>query len=95
MDTAPLPRRWWKRPLLRLSVRMLMVLVLLVGGGLGWVVRRATIQRQAVESIKKAGGRVAYDWEFPNGKPTLKGATSPWVVSGVDSLFLLLHSRRE
>jgi hypothetical protein len=35
-----------------------MVLVLIVGGGLGWFVRRATVQRDAVEAITAAGGSV-------------------------------------
>ena len=51
-------RRW-----LRLSVRGLMILVLILGGGLGWIVHRAKTQRVAVAAIEKAGGWVRYDWE--------------------------------
>jgi hypothetical protein len=35
-----------------------MVLVLIVGGGLGWFIRRATVQRGAVKAITAAGGSV-------------------------------------
>ena len=51
-------RRW-----LRLSVRGLMILVLILGGGIGWIVHRARVQRDAVAAIEKAGGWVRYDWE--------------------------------
>lgn len=58
-------RRSW----LRLSIRGLMVLVLILGGGFGWAVHRAHVQRDAVEVIQKAGGRVMYDWINGPGKP--------------------------
>lgn len=47
----------WQR-LLRPSVRGLIVLVLVVGAGLGWLVRCAQIQREAVAAIQNAGGLV-------------------------------------
>ena len=53
---------------LRFSVRRLIVLVLVIGAGLGWLVRSARIQRDAVAAIQKVGGRVWYDWELRNGK---------------------------
>ncbi len=56
--TATRPRR--RR--LRLSLRGLMVLVLVVGGMLGWKARRASIQRRAVTQIKAAGGTLLYDY---------------------------------
>ena len=59
--------------LLRLSVRELMVLVLVVGAGLGWMVRSARIQREAVEAIKSAGGTVRYDWEWNHGHTITAG----------------------
>jgi hypothetical protein len=46
----------------RFSVRGLIVLVLLIGGGLGWMVREAHMQRDAVAAVVKAGGTVLYDW---------------------------------
>ena len=41
---------------LRLSVRALMVLVLITGGGLGWLVYSARIQRDAIAAIQR--GRI-------------------------------------
>ncbi len=64
------PSRW--RP--RVSLRALMVLVLLIGGLLGWRVRRASIQRRAVAAIRAAGGSVFYDYQVPVGKPWQIGA---------------------
>jgi hypothetical protein len=77
----------WRR-FLRFSVRGLIVLVLVIGGGLGWIVREARIQREAVAAIRKAGGTVLYDWQWrdgdliPGGKPCAPG----WLVDliGVD-----------
>ncbi len=54
---APRRRRW----LVRLSLRASMGLVLVLGGALGWVVRRATVQRDAVAAIRATGGTVGYD----------------------------------
>ena len=66
-----------RRRFLRFSVRGLIVLVLLVGVWLGWIVRIARIQREAVAAIMGAGGGVKYDWErerrrgkvIPGGRP--------------------------
>ncbi len=44
---------------------MLMALVILLGVGMGWVVRRARVQREAVEMIKAAGGEVVFDYQRP------------------------------
>jgi internalin A len=44
-----------------------MVVVLITGCGLGWVIHRARVQREAVVAIKKAGGHVAYDWQQVKG----------------------------
>ena len=49
---------------LRVSVRALMILVLLAGGGLGWFVRKGRFQRESVAAIEKAGGIVFYDCEI-------------------------------
>ena len=61
-DQANPESRLWRR-LQRFSVRGMIVVVLLVGGSLGWFVRSARIQREAVAAIEKAGGGVSYDWE--------------------------------
>ena len=68
----PKSRRRW----LRMSVRGLIVLVLLIGVALGWVVRSAHIQRDAVAAIESAGGGVIYDWEAQNGPEA--SSTGPW-----------------
>ena len=47
-----------------ISVRGSIVLVLFVGGWLGWVVRSPRIQHQAVGAIEEAGGTVFYDWQY-------------------------------
>ena len=57
--TEARPRRRW----LRLSVRGLMLLVLAVGGGIGWKANRASYQRRAVAAIKEGGGMVTYDFQ--------------------------------
>jgi Leucine-rich repeat (LRR) protein len=58
--------RPWRR-FLRFSVRGLIVLVLVIGVGLGWIVRSAHMQREAVAAIRNSGGIVFYDWEWSNG----------------------------
>ncbi len=76
------------RRFLRFSVRGLIILVLLIGLWLGWFVRCARIQREAVAAIQHAGGKVAYDWEWSNGKPIPGGKPSApqWLIDliGVD-----------
>jgi hypothetical protein len=54
----------------------LLVIVLAVGSGLGWLARGARIQRDAVAAIEKAGGSVTYSWQWRDGK-TIPGA-EPW-----------------
>jgi hypothetical protein len=61
LDEAP-PTLWRRR--LRLSVRALMVVVLITGGGLGWLMYRARVQRDAVAAIRRAGGLTYYDWDM-------------------------------
>jgi hypothetical protein len=70
----PVPPRW--RRYLRLSVRGLIVLVLAIGAGLGWIVHEAHVQRDAVAAIRKAGGSVTYDWAWKDGQPISGGR--PW-----------------
>ena len=82
----PLSRPWWNY--VRFSLRALIVLVLLIGCGLGWPVRSAHVQRDAVAAIRRAGGNVLYDWEWNNGKSIARG--KPWAprwltdLTGVD-----------
>ena len=66
ITTAPIKSRWHiGRP--RISVRTLIVLVLVVGGGLGWFAHRVRVQRRAVAAIKAVGGSVVYDWAIFGG----------------------------
>ena len=74
--------RW---PRIRLSVRGMMLAVLILGGGLGWTVHRAHVQRDAVAAIKRGGGRVEFDWQYLNGK-YLRDATPPgprWLAAAI------------
>jgi hypothetical protein len=67
--------RPWRR-FLRFSVRGIIVLVLVVGVWLGWIVRGARIQHEAVAAIEKGGGFVIYDgWNSDNGRWT---NSKPW-----------------
>jgi Leucine-rich repeat (LRR) protein len=47
-----------------------MAFVLIFGGGFGWVVHRAHVQRDAVGAIKRAGGSVGYGQRNPAGVTT-------------------------
>jgi hypothetical protein len=73
MPDQPLRKSRWNW--LRLSVRGLIVLVLIIGGGLGWIahfMRSAQVQQDAVAAVRKVGGSVLYDWQFEGGKVRVK-----------------------
>jgi hypothetical protein len=84
MPLSPPQSRWrW----LRFSLRGLILLVLIVGGGLGWIAhikRAAERQRDAVAAIRNVGGSVLYDWQLEGGKVRVKPGTNiisdevPW-----------------
>ena len=62
MSVKPMSKRPWYLP--RVSVRALMILVLLVGGGFGWAVqtvRTRRVQGEAVAAIERVGGYVFYE----------------------------------
>jgi hypothetical protein len=84
MSAVPISRPW--RRFVRFSVRGMIVVVLLVGGWLGWIVRCARIQREAVAAITKSGGLVDYNWEWENQVPVPgDGLGRPggwWISSG-------------
>ncbi len=72
------------------GVRGLIVLVLVVGAGLGWIVCQAHIHAHAVAAIKEAGGSVRYDWSLTTGgfcreenpgRQQPLPALSPWLAS--------------
>jgi hypothetical protein len=77
-----------------------MLLVLALGCWLGWYVRRVRVQQQAVAAIKKAGGSVAYDWEWDRYDPNIVDATGTprpraprWIAAcvGVDYVANVVH----
>ena len=82
-----------KLPRIRFTVRLLMVLVLALGVWLGWVVRCARLQREAViaiqRSIARTGyGALIYDWQYQGGKVKASGKPQwpAWLMDrlGVD-----------
>jgi hypothetical protein len=80
MDNTP-SQRWWKRPPVRLTVRTLMIFVLVFAAGLGLVVHRAQVQRDAVAAIERAGGVVVYEWQMSSVGTKLavdRKANPPW-----------------
>jgi hypothetical protein len=60
---------WYRRLGFRISVRWLIVLVLVIGGGLGWIVHRASVQRDAIRVILGVNGQVEYDWQRSGTSP--------------------------
>ncbi len=74
MLEEPSPKFW--RRWLRVSVRTMMILVLILGGALGWFVHRAHVQRDAVTALKPSTGTIRYDWQFNDGRGIWNG--KPW-----------------
>ena len=65
----------WRR-ILHVSLRSLMVVVLVIGGWLGWMVHQARVQRDAVAAVRKLQGTALYDWERKDGRAISNG--KPW-----------------
>lgn len=67
---------------------MMMFVVVVLCGGLGWIAYRVRVQRDAVAAIRRAGGHVVYDWQKSNGIPiwNRKPRAPGWLVDllGVD-----------
>ena len=81
-------------PRVRLTVRTLMVLVLVLGGVLGWVVHRARVQREAVAAIKRAGGNPFMDYSVPEAVIKLKQGFGRLIRSKTDKgIVVILDSR--
>ena len=78
-------QRWWRIAPVRLSLRALMIIVLVLGCGLGWIVRSAKVQRDAVAAVVQGGGRVWYDWEVPRSRILCRTVNSPlsWMRGSV------------
>jgi len=64
MADQPMSRVRSRRSLSRVSVRTTIVLVLVIGAGLRWLVRRAEDQRAAVRATEITGGTVEYEWDY-------------------------------
>ena len=64
-ELVPQPPRRSRR--IRLSVRVVMGLVLLAGGVLGWFAYTARVEREAVEAILGVGGSITYRSGFSEG----------------------------
>ena len=85
-DQAKLASRPWRR-YLRFRLRGLILLLIVFGAGLGWIVRQAHVQRDAVAAVRKAGGTVRYSWAHGNTFPRVGRRWAPgWLVDviGVD-----------
>jgi internalin A len=93
-----------RRRFLRMSVRGLLLSIVLIGCGLGWlarVVRTGQVQRRAVAAIYQAGGWVVYDteWDQRQNVSIWKPTWPKWLVDrlGVDYfgnvVFINLHDR--
>jgi hypothetical protein len=75
--TTPARRRY------ALSVRALMVLVLILGGGFGWTVNRANRRAESVDAIRRAKGVVYFDYQY-NGQ--FNPAAKPWTPSWLSAV---------
>jgi hypothetical protein len=74
MRPEPALHPW--RKYLRFSVRGLIVVVLVIGAGLGWIVHEAHVQRDAVAAIQKSASSVGYCWTYWDGYAST--AREPW-----------------
>ena len=100
------PQPWCRLSRMRLSLRAMMFLVMLFAIVFGRYVISVRVQRDAVAAINKAGGSVAYDWEWgtaynpniihPDGKPRapkwLANLIGVDYVGNVVSVNLVSHS---
>ncbi len=75
-----------RRRRFHISLRGLMLLVLILGGGLGWIIYQAKVQREAVAGIIRHGGIVIYHWQFrsdgqvdPQGEPPVPKWLIRWL----------------
>src|SRR5262249_1849038 len=73
-----------RRRRLRFSVRALVIVVLCLGAGVGWIVHSARVQHRSVDAIQRIAGSALHDWKFKNG-PVRDGApwAPSWLVKGI------------
>ena len=75
---SPRQTHWQSRwqalpsPAYQPSLRLI-VLVLVIGSGLGWIINRAAVQRDAVAVIERNGGSVKYQWDWMDEGPNCSG----------------------
>jgi hypothetical protein len=71
------------RPRPAISLRVIMVFLLAIGGWLGWFLYRVHVERGAADTVKKAGGTVVYELQQPEEDPggTLLSSISEWAGS--------------
>ncbi len=93
MPDQPSQRIWRRR--LRLSVRALMILVLILGGGVGWVVHRVQVKREAFAAVEKAGGNITLDWEWIDGRFVPKGNSwcPEWLINCLGNHYFVNAAR--
>src|SRR4051812_29349157 len=72
---APQEASHMRVPRVCVSVRAMMLLILMLGAGFGWVAHRARVQRDAVAGIEQDAGRVFYEWDWSPSQVTPNGAT--------------------
>ena len=65
MTDKPKPKRRW----LQFSLRTLMVVVTVFCIWMGITAKRARLQKQAVEAVLEAGGRIIYEHQETNSDP--------------------------
>ncbi len=77
-------RHGWRKHL-HFRLRSVLALILVLGCGLGWLVRSVQNQRDAVAVVGRAGGYVLYEWEWQNLGP-IPGGKPIWPRWLVDRL---------
>ena len=84
------PRTWLLRLPIRIRLRTLMIVVLLLAGGLGWIVRLAHVQRDAIAAIRSGGGDTTYSWQLkrlPDGSrrldPNARPRAPKWLIDSL------------
>ena len=74
-EPDPIPTRR-RRLRFLLSLRVLMVVVLILGGWLGWIVHRARVLREVVAAVERSGGFVILDTDLGASPPAKR--PPPW-----------------
>jgi hypothetical protein len=82
METSQPRRR------LRLSLRVLLLVIAMIGAGFGWIVDTSRGQRATIAFIEANGGAVSYDWAQQSDVSLMKPSGPAWLRRIVgDELF--------